>query len=113
MLLIQLLGQGIVVSGVFLKVSTRLAFVANNAVRFVLLTEITRWGLREEDEAVLTKQYLDWEFSEVTKNNIAVFESFQSTSETTNSCFDNMHDRKSFFDEFQFENKRLKRAQLF
>ena len=87
-----------------MKVSTLSAFVANTAVMFAVVIVFTLGVLLGVDEVVLPKQDLDWQFREVTKNNATVFQSFQRSSETTDYCFDNKYDRKSFFDEFQLQN---------
>ena len=66
-LLIQLLEQRNVVSGVFLKVSTLLALVANAALVFKVVVVFTREVVLEVAEAVLARQHLDWHFRQVTK----------------------------------------------
>ena len=67
MLLIQLLEHRNVVSGVFLKVSTLSAFVANIALGFALVVVFKREVVLEVAEAVLARQHLDWHFRQVTK----------------------------------------------
>ena len=67
MLLIQLLEHRNVVSGVFLKVSTLLALVANAALVFAVVVVFTREVVLGVAEGLLAKQHLDWQFQQVPK----------------------------------------------